>query len=253
MTGAWPGRINDNFDALLPRMIALSVALHVAIFIGAVHLSGRTPEPLGFRYIEATVMTGPPGPAPRGRPDAVPAAMKKKEKEPDRKDIRKKEPEKNDSMVLPKEKSKKSRAKEKEPEEPRSIDSAIERIRKSHRDKLGLPDGDAKVSAVYPGGGGMANRIVSLYLHKVSSTIRRNWSLPSGIARDPNLHVKILVRIGRNGDLLERRIHQSSGITLIDQSAMNAVVKSTPFPAPPPLVAPEIEREGILFDFFPEE
>ena len=255
-------RSHDPFNTLFGRMVALSAALHVAIFFAVVFVHRPAPKPLGFGFMEAVIVPGG-GPVGKGNPEAAPAAAiekKAEEKKEPAEDTQSKQKipdikrEQSEDMTLPKDKTKvETRKYQKESTEPHTIESAIDKIRSKIDGPTGQPEGESGVSANYAGGGGLSNRIVALYLNKISVLIWKNWSLPSDIARDPKMHVKVQVRIDASGGLLERTIYKTSGISLVDESALNAVVKSAPFPPPPPLVASEMESEGIIFDFFPQE
>lgn len=86
------------------------------------------------------------------------------------------------------------------------------------------------------------------YLETVEMQIKKNWSLPPWLARK-NLQAQVMIKIDRDGHLLEKSLAKSSGNPSFDENALSAVIKASPYPAPPADSVGIVSGEGILIGF----
>lgn len=77
-----------------------------------------------------------------------------------------------------------------------------------------------------------SEQINSAFSINVSNLVNSNWLRPPGIGA--GLQCTLQVRLSANGTVLGVQVTQSSGNDAFDRSAEAAVMKSDPFPAPPP-------------------
>lgn len=64
--------------------------------------------------------------------------------------------------------------------------------------------------------------------------MKASWILPEEVvASGEDLLAVVVVRIGRDGGLLDIKMEESSGNKLFDQSCLRAVKKAAPFPPLP--------------------
>ncbi len=86
------------------------------------------------------------------------------------------------------------------------------------------------------------------YLADLDIHIKRFWNLPEWLAGKP-LKTAIWIRFDENGLLLEKKILRSSGQADYDKEAVQAVVNSAPFPAPPENLISYFKDNGIELRF----
>lgn len=92
------------------------------------------------------------------------------------------------------------------------------------------------------------------YRAQVRAKILRNWIPPSVIKTLPSAQrpvVKITVFISKGGDVLSTRWAQKSNSEAMNQSAMRAVRRASPFPIPPDPLKWEAYNEGFSVVFNP--
>lgn len=84
-----------------------------------------------------------------------------------------------------------------------------------------------------PGGGGGPDGIDAQeepdfgpYIAELQRRIKRNWQPPSD---NRNKTIVVVFEIGRDGRLLDVSMKQSSGVSVADQAAIQAVRASAPF------------------------
>ena len=134
------------------------------------------------------------------------------------------------------------RVKSKEKDPDRSIDLAIAKIEKRVR-KESENSVDQAVSRIESrikggaGGGaykGIGNRI---YQVKIYERIKSNWSYPVAIAsskRDKNLEAVFVIRVRKDGTIMDHSFKKRSSNAIFDQSVLKAIEKSDPLPPFPP-------------------
>ena len=237
-------REESVFQPLFLKALAVSSALHLALF-ALVAFGGRLNVGAdSVAVIPVTLVSGPAGGSPQ--PEPKPKAKESKEDAgsvaaPERESDRMKKPDR-------------SKAKKRAKEEERRIRSAIERIRREAERERASSQGSGASGVVGPRGGGLVGTIASFYLQEIWDSIRRNWSMPrAGVDVPEGARVSILVRISPAGQLISVSVLKPSGYDLLDNSALAAIRKAAPFPAPPSVLVDTLRKEGIEVRFFAEE
>jgi len=98
-------------------------------------------------------------------------------------------------------------------------------------------------TGIFPGGAGKTSGSMQLdaknfpfmyYLSMMKNRISENWIPPFGSVKSKeSIRVVIKFRIDHTGRVFSHEIEESSGDTLLDQSALRAVIVSAPFPPLP--------------------
>lgn len=86
------------------------------------------------------------------------------------------------------------------------------------------------------------------YLSSIKAKVLENWSVPQWLM-EANLKARVLVLIDQRGVVMKKTIQQSSGNDIFDGQALDAVDKSSPFPAPPDRIQGVLSTSGIIFNF----
>ena len=93
----------------------------------------------------------------------------------------------------------------------------------------------------------------SIYMRKVSTIIRRNWSIPTILKENRSLKAEIFWRITRGGEIYDISTESSSGNTLFDSSIVEALKKTGKLPLPEDKkVRKYVLKEGLQWAFSPE-
>lgn len=114
----------------------------------------------------------------------------------------------------------------------------------------------ALIDSVGGGGQGTSSTtgVLGIYIANVRSRILSVWSLPGGLPADL-LEKMVYVRIyvAANGSVLKQEMAKPSGFEPLDRSCSSAIVKASPLPPPPSLLADELRNKGIVIRFIPRE
>jgi len=101
---------------------------------------------------------------------------------------------------------------------------------------------------VNAGAGGAAFSALKNYRGSLQASVRRNYSLPEAYNfKSANMKVTIAIVVNEKGDVISLGLHESSGDSVFDDMALQAVKKSVPLPTPPA----ELVGEKILMQFKP--
>lgn len=189
--------------------------------------------------------------ADKKKPDVKPEPKpepKKEEKKPEPKAETKPDPKKDDKKPEPKQDDKKDKKNETKPaldpvkealakaraasskEAAPQRGSAVERALAEAKRKAGGAGGGGGGEGDGPGGGGIGD----VYIGQVMLAVRPNWGFAS--ASRQNLTCSVRVQVDTQGKVLRAELEQSSGNSLFDTSAVNAVKKTGvegQFPPPP--------------------
>ncbi len=93
----------------------------------------------------------------------------------------------------------------------------------------------------------------SIYLRKVSSIIRRNWSIPTILRENRSLKAEIFWRITYGGDIYAISVASTSGNALFDSSVIEALKKTGKLPLPEDKKLKKyVLKEGLQWVFSPE-
>lgn len=168
-----------------------------------------------------------PEPAPEPKPEPKKETPKKAETKPEAK---KEAPKADKKSVDPvKEALAKAKAASSREAAPQR-GSAVERALAEAKRKAGGAGGGGGGEGDGPGGGGIGD----VYIGQVMLAVRPNWGFAS--ASRQNLTCSVRVQVDAQGKVLRAELEQSSGNSLFDTSAVNAVKKTGTegqFPPPP--------------------
>lgn len=214
----------------LQRLTLLSVVFHVTFFAAALFAIKQSsrfvmPSPYVVNLVGPDVRASGKGDAKAVAPAPVPAP--------------KPAPKENKTMPAEKTKAVKHRTVDKAEENYVSDRiAALEAKKKIKRlaelrKVISLKAGDGAKPAVSQGTGPRGGSSgIDDYYAKVRDDIYRNWGLPSSVA-EKKLEAVISIRIMKDGTVYVNRIEKSSGSSLFDRSALNAIAKANPVTPPP--------------------
>lgn len=86
------------------------------------------------------------------------------------------------------------------------------------------------------------------YIGEIDNHVKQNWALPEWLAK-AGLRARVRVRINEQGYIEDKRLVMSSGNNEYDALAIQAVERSSPFPAPPEKFVNLVGIDGIIFQF----
>ena len=109
----------------------------------------------------------------------------------------------------------------------------------------GAADGDAH--------GNSATQEGPRYLGALTAQVQRNYDLPSTISDQDRVHLvaRVMIAIGRAGELLSVKLVKTSGNDLFDSAIIAAVKRSAPFQPPPDELRGMLSRPGQAVEFRP--
>jgi colicin import membrane protein len=101
-----------------------------------------------------------------------------------------------------------------------------------------------------PAGGGVAGKIMEIYIMQVTERIRENWSYPAtlGAEKDKDLEAVFVLRVNNEGKILMSWFEKKSSNALYDQSVAKAIERSDPLPPFPPSYHRSEEEFEITFN-----
>ncbi|MBN1474578.1 MAG: TonB C-terminal domain-containing protein [Syntrophaceae bacterium] len=133
------------------------------------------------------------------------------------------------------------------------IEKAIESIKQKEisqdEEKSAANTANSSVSAS-TGAVGVSGQSASQrneYIALIQTRVKRNWTLPAALMPKDNVETIIEVKISRAGALEHIGFEKSSGNKYFDDSALNAVKKSAPFPPFPAYISGNHIDMGIRF------
>lgn len=145
---------------------------------------------------------------------------------------------------------------EKTPNRPRDEVVKLPKGKEEKPQPIETPAPETKENDTAPVGAGLAAGVAvdavdfefTYYLIALRNRIGQNWSAPAGLVTSGNpVRAVVHFRIERDGRVVEPEVESSSGINFFDQSAIRAVMISSPVP---PLPMGYAENElGVHFAF----
>jgi len=73
-------------------------------------------------------------------------------------------------------------------------------------------------------------KIINHYIPLIINAISQHWVVPFGIHQ--NISCQLLIHLSPSGHVLDVKVTKSSGNTILDRSAVNAVIQASPLPIP---------------------
>lgn len=165
--------------------------------------------------------------------------------------LEKKDPAK-DSIKLEKAKLDKAKQKQKDAFEKLKKLSAIDKIRQQVQTESNQQKAAQALKGRVLSKGTALTGIDRLqsenYLLQIDGLIKSNWQLPQWLIGKP-LKTKILVKIASNGQVIDKKVTQSSGNPTYDEYCLLAIEKASPFPQVPEKFTEIYSNDGVLFGF----
>jgi len=87
-------------------------------------------------------------------------------------------------------------------------------------------------------------RMSEIYFALIRRRVKEFWTIPDLLSEQTDLKAVVIVKIDKEGRVLEMRLQRSSGNLYFDRCALQAVAKAEPFPPPPGGVPFEV---GLVF------
>ncbi|HDQ05021.1 MAG TPA: TonB family protein [Deltaproteobacteria bacterium] len=139
-------------------------------------------------------------------------------------------------------------------EEPEKLDvlKALEALKQkeiaSRTEDTAVTDSEDGISATGgPASPGQTSDQRNEYYATIWSKVKGNWALPQALMPADNVEAIIAVKISRGGTVENIYFEKRSGNRYFDDSALNAVKKSLPFPPLPSYIAGSYIEIGIRF------
>lgn len=274
---------NDHQRIKTERYVAISCALHTALFLSFLIGSALAPKPITYLpTVQVDVVALPSQvknndaptpdltkPVKPNAPEPVPAEPAKSDpdqlEKPEKEAVAPKtkaEP-KVDDMAL---------ERKKEAEAKKRADAALKRMREmlkkerqqeDEKKQAALEKRRADLKAFEQKyrqaiNGNQKNEGTSLtgqqqatlnaYLAAVTDQIRSNWALPSFL-QSQGLAARIVIHIDGRGNVVKMEFTRTSGNTVFDNNAEGAIRNANPFPPPPADMASGLRNSGIEVKF----
>ena len=126
------------------------------------------------------------------------------------------------------------------------LDIAVERIkgRLAKRSLKGLPEG-AFISGMSRGG--PIDVQVGLYISEVWQRLMTAFRVPPVLMDKKYLEAIVVLKIGRNGDVMDVKIEESSSNTIYDETVLRTIKAASPFPSLPTNIKGSFFELGVRF------
>ena len=243
------------------RFLYLSVAFHLSIFtvltVKILFFPGESPDYTQAVRIDVVALpeknVEPPKPEPAEKtPEPV------KEPEPPKPEPKPEPPKpkpkkivKKPKPLVPKKKApKKPKPVEKVEDEQNSALARLKALQKLKDQKKKDQPQEFKGNQISKGNSltGLAKLHHESYLDDLDSHIRSFWNLPEWLANG-NLKARIMLQIGKNGDIQGKTFVMKSGNDLFDQHVVTTLEKANPLPAPPANLVDFYATKGVEIRF----
>jgi TonB family protein len=91
------------------------------------------------------------------------------------------------------------------------------------------------------------------YWGLLTTQVRRHYDVSQTIPDQERirLRARVLIRLGRSGEVLDATLATPSGNALFDNAVLLAVKKSSPLSPPPDALRSALERSGVILEFTP--
>ena len=86
-----------------------------------------------------------------------------------------------------------------------------------------------------------------IYYQEIWERIKNNWILPTFLLKGKAIEAIVIIKITKNGDIIDKFFEKKSGIPLFDNSVMEAISHSTPLPPLPEGYVLSYHELGIRF------
>jgi len=231
-------------------MLMLSAFIHLAVLSLLALLPWFSARKIHVPIYPVTLITqAAPKPAPPKAKVTRKAAEKptKKLTKVTKKPARAKKPEPREKVVLKKKPARKDVISEKRVQ--RRMESALERLRKKVEVEE-KPEVTKDVVQIAPKPSkAVIDMKLKKYYYSVWQRIQEEWILPPSLLEEiEDPETVIVIKVQRDGSILESWFEEKSGSSIYDESAMRAIKKANPLPPLPEGLEEDIMELGIRFN-----
>lgn len=232
-------------------MLIISACIHLAVFALLTfvpwlsHRKIQAPIYLVTLVTQAAPKAKIPEPKPEIKEEPTPKPPEKKEKKP----VTVKKPKpipKPKKKVTPKKSPRKDVISEKYVQ--KKMESRLEELRKKVETET-KPREPEKITEVTPKPSrAVIDKKLRTYYNAIWQRIKEEWILPGSLLEEnEEWETVIVIKVQRNGDIVESWFEKKSGSTPYDESAMRAIKKATPLPPFPQELEDSVLEIGIRF------
>ncbi len=228
------------------RFLVYSLGVHLLVFAFLLFRAVLAPsEPIEIRNAirvdvvdlpdKVSEMTPPPAPAPAPTVE-VPKPEPVK-------------PEPSVKKLEPKQKAKAEDLQKKALNKLQALD-AVEKMRQETAEKNKPKPVTYKGNIVNAGDNltGLEKVQFDRYFTSIRDHVHQNWSVPQWLEQS-DFKAQALVMLDESGAVVKREITKPSGSDIFDGYVLNAIDKSSPFPAPPDRLKAVLNMRGFLLNF----
>jgi TonB family protein len=232
-------------------MLILSVCIHLAVLSLLAVVPWFSRRKIHVPVYPVTLVTQaapkptPPKPEVKITKKPTPKPPKKATKKPV--EVKKKKPKPKKRIVVKRRPVKKDILSEKRVQ--RRMESTIERLRKKLENEE-KPKASEEVAPIAPKPSrAVIDRKLKTYYHSLWRRIQEEWILPPSLLEEiEDPETVIVIKVRRDGSIVESWFEEKSGSPMYDESAMRAIKKANPLPPFPEELEEDILEVGIRFN-----
>ncbi len=231
-------------------MLILSACIHVAVLSLLAFLPWFSTRKIHVPIYPVTLITqAAPKPTPpksKAKVTKKPAKKRvKKVTKATKKPVTAKKPTPKKKVLVKKKPPRKDIISEKRVQQ--KMESRLEELRKKVEAKE-KPEVTEKVAEIAPKPSrAVIDMKLRTYYNAIWQRIKEEWILPSSLLEDVEEVPVIVIKVRRDGSILESWFEENSGSSVYDESAMRAIKKANPLPPFPQELEEDILEIGIRF------
>ena len=233
----------DNIDKELPKMVIASISLHVTIVcLFTIKILFFPNEAINYQAAVRVDLVSlpdkqldvpPANETSAPKPEVAKPIEPKPEPKSEKKDLTKIDLKKKQSKAL---------------EQLKALQSLEDEIKKSNENEKKTRPIKGNVLAAGSSVKGLNKLDYDAYIGDIDKQIKANWILPEWLA-NAGLRARVLVKIDEHGYVVKKDLILSSKNPTYDTLVMEAIDRSSPFPAPPGKLVNLVGIDGIIFQF----
>ncbi len=234
-------------------MIIISVCIHVAVLTLLTLLPWFSPRRIHAPVYPVTLLTQAPLKAPQPKTEVTKKTAQKPPEKVKEKPVTVKKPEPKKKFPPRKKLAKEDVISEKRVQE--KIESRIEELRKKAEAKEKpevkeeiKPQVTEEVAQLSPKPSrAVIDMKLKTYYNTIWRRIEEQWIIPEGLMEEVREIPIIVIKIQRDGSIMESWFEQKSGSSIYDESAIRAIKKANPLPPFPQELEEDFLEIGIRF------
>ena len=229
-------------------MLIVSVCTHVAVLSLLAFLPWFSARKIHVPLYPVTLITqaAPKSTPPKAKAKVTKKPTKKLVKKVTKKPVRARKPKPKKKVVLKKKPPRKDVVSEKRVQ--RKTESRLEELRKKVESEE-KPEVTEKVAEIAPKPSrAIINMRLKVYYDLIWRRIKEEWILPGSLLEESeDWETVIVIKVRRDGGILESWYEKKSGSSMYDESAMRAIKKSNPLPPFPQELDEDSLEIGVRF------